>query len=1048
MAQGIPAGEEAFNKGRHLYDCSLFYEASDQLQIAAKAFGDAGQLDQQLSALFLLESAYDMTFENERRRQVLDQLLRITNRKLGEYHPLHHKALVQEADYFYDIAQSAKASSLLTPLMPRFREHNDYWSLSSGHLLLGRCFQKKLDQFRAREEYETALEICQEYLPNDTTLHIFVLDRLGYYFSRIGHARQAAAYCQQRMDLLLAKPSFTARDSLEVAKCHLAFAETYRLVGDPDLGTEHAEEALRLFRVISISHRRFIGEAMYMSITGGSRFYNNPDQFARYNSVALQADPLLKAPTDKYMALNQFLNNLFFIKKGNQPEKNWERIEEMHRLSERWNINPQTIYVKSCLVELATGNAEEALRYGKLSLQKFYQEYGMEDRTPRVRGFSHLVIGIAFLQLVEFDSAASYLHLACQDFTMNFRESDIGENPSFHHGYSEIHLFDAIYYKGLAFLGMAKRDRNPKKLQAAFDTHLGGIAFIDSLRNSYIDQRAKLDLSANLHRLCEGVIRSGLSLYASTGDTLYLNRAFWASEMGKSQLLMETWTRSRSLRTLGIPDRDLAVEDSLKKELIFFEGVLLDETTGQAEQDDLLVDRIKGSIQKVKSELRRWEEDIESRFPGILAQWNQKIVPTPSQIQESLLGPDENLVTYFVGEEEIYCFLISKKEVKGVAVPKPDNFEAVIQDYLQSIGNYQFVTDSVEQGFRQYTTSAHQLYEWLLRPLFPTEALPAKLLVIPDAILTQIPFEALLPSPVGENEFDYLSLPYLLRNTQMHYGFSVAFLWGKGTPKRETSSARCLAIAPGGMDGEVRSLSGNLPKLRSGEAELQGTQDEVGMIANLGITGRFLLGDSANEPRFKELAPEFEVLHLATHGMADQSTPDRSSLRFAPVDGDTTGDHFLYAYELDGVDLNAELVVLSACESGVGKQFIGEGPMSLGRGFLANGVSSVVMTLWRVEDQASSKLMQSFYQYLVEEVPVGDALYQAKLDALKHADSRTAHPYYWAGYISNGISKPLSFEQESDGRLSWYLLLLGAFAMGVLVYWLRKGSKRNGTPNM
>lgn len=1038
MAQGISRGEKAFEKGSHLFDCSLFYEASDQLQLAANTFSANGSQDQQLSALFLLESSYDMTYENEKREQVLEQLINISSRIYGETHPTYHKALIRQADYFNDLGKSDQTRSILTPLMPKFREHNDYWSLASGHLLLGRCHQRKFNQIRARDEYETALEICQEHLPNDTTLQVLVLDRLGYFHARMGYFRQAVAYCQQRMDLLRSKPFYTPRDSIEIAKCHLAFAEAYNVGGDPDLGTEHAEEAIRLFRVISISHRRYIGEALVLSGNRGSRFYKNPEQIAWYESIALQADPYLKDPTDKYMALSHFVNHLSFIEKGNQPEKNWERIEEMARLSERWHIDPSVISIMSCVANLATGNAKEGLKNAKLSLQQLYQEYGLEINTPTSRGYSHLVIGIAFLQLAEFDSAASYLHLACQDFTMNFREADIGKNPSFRNGYSEIHLFDAMYYKGLAFLGMAQRDRDPQKLQAAFEVHLGGIEFIDSLRNSYMDQRAKLNLSANVHRLCEGVIKSGLSLYESTGDTMYLNRAFWASEMGKSQLLMETWTRSRSLRTLGIPDDDLAVEDSLKNELIFFEGALMEESSAKKDQDNILVDRLKGSIQKVKSELRKWEADIETRFPGVLAKWNQKIIPTPSQIQESLIGPDENLVTYFVGAKEVYCFLISKEEFKGMGVPVPENFEVVVQDYLQSIGNYQFVMDSVEQGFRQYTSSAYQLYEWLLQPLFPTGVLPAKLLVIPEAILAQIPFEALLSSPVDEDDFDYLSLPYLIRNTQVHYGFSAAFLWGKGRQKRETSPASCLAIAPGvGGEGE-RSLSGNLPRLRSGESELRGTQDEVAMIANLGIKGRYLLGDSANVQKFKELAPDFQVIHLATHGMADQNTPERSRLQFARMKGDTTQDHFLHTYELDGISLKAELVVLSACESGIGRHFIGEGPMSLGRGFLANGVSSVVMTLWRVEDQTSSKLMQSFYQYLVEGVSVGDALYRAKLDALRQADSRTAHPYFWAGYISNGISNPLSFEEENAGRLSFYFLLLGGLILGVIIYKFRR----------
>ncbi|MEM7035969.1 MAG: CHAT domain-containing protein, partial [Bacteroidota bacterium] len=154
-------------------------------------------------------------------------------------------------------------------------------------------------------------------------------------------------------------------------------------------------------------------------------------------------------------------------------------------------------------------------------------------------------------------------------------------------------------------------------------------------------------------------------------------------------------------------------------------------------------------------------------------------------------------------------------------------------------------------------------------------------------------------------------------------------------------------------------------------------------------------------------------------------------------------DHRLRAEELQHVPLKADLVVLSACETGVGAIAPGEGTLSLARSFLASGASTVVSTLWKVDDQSSAELMQTFYREIAAGTPTASALHQAKLEFLAKADSRTAHPFYWAGYVSSGVSRPIDLGPADDFPYSWaFAVLLALFGLAFLIW-----RSRNATPS-
>jgi CHAT domain-containing protein len=167
-------------------------------------------------------------------------------------------------------------------------------------------------------------------------------------------------------------------------------------------------------------------------------------------------------------------------------------------------------------------------------------------------------------------------------------------------------------------------------------------------------------------------------------------------------------------------------------------------------------------------------------------------------------------------------------------------------------------------------------------------------------------------------------------------------------------------------------------------------------------TKRVLVGRKADERTFKDLAPQYATIHLATHGVLDNRDPLNSYLMLTKKDGDLENDGLLQAHEIINMRLNADLAVLSACESGNGRISPGEGVIGMSWAFFVAGARSVVVSQWRVNSASTSQLMKNFYQVLARQNDPNSrnkakALREASLRLLK--DRQYRHPFYWAGFV-------------------------------------------------
>ncbi|MEM9858197.1 MAG: CHAT domain-containing protein, partial [Bacteroidota bacterium] len=313
---------------------------------------------------------------------------------------------------------------------------------------------------------------------------------------------------------------------------------------------------------------------------------------------------------------------------------------------------------------------------------------------------------------------------------------------------------------------------------------------------------------------------------------------------------------------------------------------------------------------------------------------------------------------------------------------------------------------------------AYQKYSEWIYTNFISKAIDhkeySKLLMLVDGPWESVPLDLLKIGTLDNSK-------YLLENISISYAYSFDQLfqaWNSHNTIKYKSEL--VSFAPSGF-GVQDSLT--YSEFRDLEVDLRWNKDEANKLAKT-MNGRAVVDYAATETNFKKTL-DSRIVHLATHAFFDLNNPMYSRLVFSK--NDSTDDGYLFAGELYNMDLNAEMAVLSACNSGTAKDLRGEGGISLANAFMYAGVPSVVMSKWQVDDQSTSQLMQYFYENLKKGMTKSEALRQAKLTFLETAPPEKQHPFYWGAFVVIGDDSPLfrkSFTWVLPLTLLFFLVLV------------------------
>ncbi|WBM75828.1 CHAT domain-containing protein [Saprospira grandis] len=468
------------------------------------------------------------------------------------------------------------------------------------------------------------------------------------------------------------------------------------------------------------------------------------------------------------------------------------------------------------------------------------------------------------------------------------------------------------------------------------------------------------------------------------------------SEKDKSTLLLESQNERIAYSKKLLPKNEQEKEQGIKKQ---YRQILkaYRSTEEKAKKDSLLVllnDQIWEMEEHKRHLFKQYPDYVDYKFGHKRLQLKQ--------LQKDL-GPKRAAIEYFLTDSSCFVFYLDHQELRYVEQKiNAKELAQELMDLQRMLLSYKQVLSGNEEVFLNYSQKAHQLYQLLLAPVLQNPKSTVKqLLIIPDKELAYIPFESLLMLPAKETD-NYNSLAYLIKRYAISYSFSLELWQHNQNTSFQENNGQMLAMAANYQEGDTISLNNK----RSQLTPLKLAEEEVKKLATL-FEGRFLFGQDAQEERFIKESKKYRFIHLAMHGLMNREKPSLSGLAFTP-DSDSLEDGFLQAIEILNLDLKADLVVLSACETAYGEFQVGNGTASLATAFINAGVPALLVSLWQVDDAATSVIMQDFYQQLEAGLSKSEALRQAKLNYLAANKGPMAHPAFWSPFILMGNDKKLN----------------------------------------
>jgi CHAT domain-containing protein len=497
----------------------------------------------------------------------------------------------------------------------------------------------------------------------------------------------------------------------------------------------------------------------------------------------------------------------------------------------------------------------------------------------------------------------------------------------------------------------------------------------------------------------------------------YIEQAFRFFEKNKYLLLLEKLKMAEAANKTGIPDSLLEMERKLNVELKLAQDKLDDEQNNKR-ADNSKVLSLNAKVFKIVREIENMGTVFEKNYPNY---FKVKYLETSIQLENlQVLAQQKemNIIQYFWGTSSIYVISTSRDDVKFTKIKNNPEFGDNLNNFIALL---QSPNVTSPEKFRAYSNVSHNLYEQVLQPalepIMNNNKQIKNLTVIPDGLLTKLSFEVLTTSHFKATGIDYKNLPYLVYQFNIQYAYSSSILLDNSKADRSRNVNKLLGFSYSDLTRLPDPSYNALP----------GTATEMEVIRNY-FRAQEYLGQNATKNNFIKNVADYDIIHLALHGTADEKNETDTKLIFRK--GKDSENGLLNANEIYGLKLKAKLVVLSACETGIGKNYKGEGVFSVARAFSYAGCPSVVISLWKVNDQSTSDIMGNFYKFLSQGDGIGYSLYEAKLEFLKNADEYSAHPAYWSSFVAFGDMSPL--KSRKDLKI-WFIIIF--ITIGFTLTW-------------
>lgn len=931
-------------------------------------------------------------------------------------------------------------------LRPATRSPSDLRAMAEAENNLGEVFYYRGDLIKAEEYFNRALE-----------LHLKAGDRrglalaylnLGYTYSDAGDLASAWAHLARALELW-----GEVNDKRGEALTHTAQGIVLSFRGEKQSAFDAYQQALLLFRTIGDRQ----GEAASLNSIGNAYEDLNEPQIALDNYMRALEIFEARSNTDAVAVTNCYVGHVqSALKNEAQALESYGRCLSLssslgkRRIENYARLEIASIYAAKGQRQQALASYHDVLRYYR----------GLKDRREHAHALNR--IGDVYFAAADWQRALGYYR---QALGLSRVAEDQREEA-------------ATLYK------IARAERDSDDLQQALADIKAALQISESLRTKVVRDDLRSAYFASVHDQYLLYIDLLMRLHARQPAGHFDVEALQASEAARARTLVELLAGARLNIRRGIApellERERWLEQSLaaraeRQVLAHGDGERNDET-GEAANGTR---RLTTEYQEVKGEIREQGLRRAALVPSSLLR--------VADIQRELLDDDTLLLEYALGDEKSYLWVVTKSSMSSHDLPPRAEIEGAARELYRLLTEYRAqgqapLADGADREAalaESYWQAAAAMSRVLLGPV-AAQLGRKRLLIVADGALQYIPFDA-LPAPAWAGpaaggagagatpeplllEHEVISLPSVSTLAALRHRAArpesapdrlvvviADPVFEPDDPRFQPPLAPPETSQPEPLEAaQLRSALRGVRQagVDSGLSRLPFTLQEAKAIMEVAPAGQARMITGFEASRALAVGGElnrYRVVHFATHGVINCQHPELSGIILSMLNergGRENG--FLQLHDIYKLDLSADLVVLSACSTGLGEEIRGEGLVGLTQGFLHVGAKSVVASLWQVDDRATAELMRNFYRAMFDDgLPPAAALREAKKAMWR--EPRWRAPYYWAAFVLQGEYRERIKPAHAHARRMQYafgILLLFAALLAIKVLRARRGSGR------
>ena len=890
--------------------------------------------------------------------------------------------LINDGTHFFDSMEIDKAFQIFSKALNELEHINFPEAEVTVHFYLAKICNLK----REFKDVEKHLNQCLMYLQilGDEEFESLIHNLLGKCYEALGYNNKAIKSYENSLRISN-QITYTFGELASLQN----LGDIYFKSGDYLNALEKFSKALELCQEVKDNDSHMM---ILFSLGMVYMFLNEQEKALDYLN---QSNHLIKNSTE-YSKQKFYLMNLeqIYHLKGNFQKALEYAEEELKLISEKGDITEEAFCRARIAISLEKmGQYKRAMQYYNqaLSISREINNIGLECHvlTSMTFVYGYMDEWLEAKNLI--DTALKLPKMFLDEFSLSLIYLLAGR----------VYAHNAEYEKSISFY---------KNAISIFESTRQKIS-LENYRIKYADLKTQF--------YYDEIISLLYKLHSRNTNMTYDEDAFLYVEKAKARTLIEILSEKKQGIKIGLSNKDIEYENFLYEKIESLRSSLL-QVRNADDYTNLL-----NELRRIEKELEIHKIEIQKKNPKYASIQYPKPLTVKKVQEEVINSKDTAMLEYYIGEEQSYLFVISKENFillklntnKNELMQKLKNLRKPLTEVDASItGLYLFDFDI-----------AHSLYKELISPALPYLFNVKDLIIVPHGCIYYLPFEMLV-SEISNDELisddifgEYKRFSYLIENFSVKYISAASVLDPVLYPDKSTQyideDGIFVMANPDFNSNSISKIA--LPgdeltfpiQMRNNINKLVFSGREADEIIKYFDNSILFKEEMASEENFRKYASKYPLIHISTHGFFNDIHPMYSSLVFS-YNNDIAEVDILHAYEIYNFDLSAKLITLSACETALGQDIEtlgGEGIVGLSRAFLCAGARSLIISLWKVDDEATSILMSEFYRNLkVKGLEKTEALRQAKLYVMKKNKRignkylSYSHPFFWAPFILIG----------------------------------------------